>query len=113
MCAGRWLLAVLVAACWLPAGVGSANTPPVRVEFPTVEFDMGGRRWKDVLEWFSRRTGLPFSNVSLPPGTFPFNGPKGVRYTLSQVEDIINKELRRWDMELIRREDSLLLRYRD
>jgi hypothetical protein len=78
----------------------------------TYEFEFRDKPWVgergSVLEWLSDLTGLPVSIThAKPTGTVTFLNPRvnGVpqRYTLGQILDILNEELERQRLLLIRR----------
>jgi RNA polymerase sigma factor (sigma-70 family) len=81
----------------------------------TYEFEFRDKPWigekGSVLEWLSDLTGLPVSTSNAKPtGTMTFTNPRinGVpkRYTLGQILDILNEELLKQKLLLIRRSRS-------
>ncbi|MFO0879228.1 MAG: secretin N-terminal domain-containing protein [Gemmataceae bacterium] len=71
---------------------------PSRVEVkPTDEklyaFTMEKKPWGSVFNWLAEQTGKPIVANALPSGTFTFTNPKGKKYTLAEVIDIINDGL--------------------
>ena len=80
-----------------------------------IAFEMRGKEWKTVFEWFSDQTGMPYSSKYPPPtGTFTFINPKVAgkprEYTLAEIFDIVNEVLQAQNkFTLLRREHSLTL----
>jgi type II secretion system protein D len=68
------------------------SDPPKTVE-KTIKFDMDKKPWRDVFEWLTEKTDLPFISVNIPRGTFTFISPKGKSYTIPEIIDIINQGL--------------------
>src|SRR4029077_1970525 len=63
-----------------------------------IAFEMRGKEWKTVFEWFSDQTGMPYSSKYPPPtGTFTFINPKVAgkprEYTVAEIFDLINEVL--------------------
>ena len=56
-------------------------------------FEMQGKRWDDVLEWLTEKTGRGIVYNNRPWGSFDFIGKPGEKYTLPQIIDIINEGL--------------------
>jgi type II secretion system protein D len=59
----------------------------------TVKFDMDKKPWREVFEWLTEKTDLPFISVNIPRGTFTFIAPKGKSFTIPEIIDIINQGL--------------------
>ncbi|HKB35559.1 MAG TPA: hypothetical protein VKD72_03840 [Gemmataceae bacterium] len=69
-----------------------------------IEFRMENKTWKEVFDWLKEQTGVPVVVPIHPTGTFTFVGPRAARYSLPQIVDLINQELRKLhEMVLIRR----------
>jgi len=75
---------------------------PVKPEKPasskaplkTIQFEMRDKPWASVLEWFADQSGLAFSGVVKPLGTFNFISPlKDKRYTIPEIVDILNESM--------------------
>jgi type II secretion system protein D len=77
----------------------------------TFKFEFRGKAWRDVLEWFSDISGLPYIGSNTPTGTFTFISPKtGPReYTIPQIIDILNEALLAQKYILIRKIASFTL----
>jgi hypothetical protein len=74
------------------------------------EFNMADRPWQDVINWLTRRTGLPVVGSGFPIGRFAFDGPRGRKYTIPEIMTIINKELLRdFGKVLIRHKQAIHL----
>lgn len=79
-------------------------------------FEMRGKPWSTVIEWFCDKTEMPFSSTyGVPTGTFNFITPKDAKgnprkYTLAEIYDIINESLQtQQKYTLLRRETTLTL----
>src|SRR5262249_19238315 len=59
--------------------------------------------WDDVLDWYSKESGLTMITTVKPTGKFTFEPPAGRKYTLEEVTDILNEELTKKRFLLIRR----------
>jgi RNA polymerase sigma factor (sigma-70 family) len=61
-------------------------------------FDMRGQPWSAVFDWLTEMTGREFSSTSLPSGTYNVVAPKGKKYTIPQIIDLVNDGLlaQRW-----------------
>src|SRR6516162_7469368 len=42
-----------------------------------VKFEFNNKPWKQVFEWLSDQTGLIFTGINTPPGSFTYIAPKG------------------------------------
>ncbi len=68
------------------------------------EFKSAEMPWKDALDWVRDLSGKPFIlNDNKPTGSFSFNGPKGVKYSVRDIIDILNEALQPQKMYLIDR----------
>src|SRR5262245_4680728 len=85
--------------------------PGVKQAEKTYKFECRAKPWRDVLEWFSDISGLPFIGSNAPTGTFTFIAPKGGpgQYTVPQIVDILNEALLGQKFILIRRTASFTL----
>src|SRR5262249_26742660 len=70
----------------------------VRIEFRDA-------RWADVLDWFSKASGLPFIGTQKPTGSVTFSG----EYSIPEVIDILNEALLQQKLLLVRRQKSFTL----
>ncbi len=76
----------------------------------TVAFEMRGKTWAGVFEWFSDLSGLSYiSSYPAPGGTFTFYNPKNKKYTIAEIVDILNDGLQKDKYVLIRRDASFTL----
>lgn len=95
------------------AGVAHAGEQKPREE-KRFAFEMRGLGWKQVLEWLSDQSGLPYaSKYPPPPGSFTFISPiKGKTpktYTLPEVIDLMNDSLSMQGYLLVRRNASFTI----
>src|SRR4029077_5322419 len=72
-------------------------------------FEMRGKPWTTVFEWLADKTGKEFSSVNYPSGTFNVISPKGKKYTIPQVIDIINDGLLKDKWVLLNRGSSFMI----
>jgi RNA polymerase sigma factor (sigma-70 family) len=56
-------------------------------------FSFQNKPWKQVFEWLADHTGLACTATLAPPGTFTFTPPRGKRYTIPEIVDILNEAL--------------------
>lgn len=89
-----------------PPKADKQDRPPAKVEEKTYKFEIREKPWKDVLEWYADTSGLPFIGSSWPAGTFTFVAPRGRKYTLGEITDLINEALQAQKHILVRREAS-------
>jgi len=68
---------------------GTGATKPAEKTF---RFELRDKPWSQVLDWLADQSGLAFVG-SAPTGTFTFAGPRGQRYTLTEIVDILNESL--------------------
>jgi hypothetical protein len=80
-----------------------------------VAFEMRGKPWSSVFEWFSDQTEMPFCSTFPPPtGTFTFINPKDPKtgkpreYPLTDVFDFINEILMAQHKFMLLRSDTAL-----
>src|ERR1700733_6771228 len=71
---------------------GPKLVPPGRMDWNTtkIAFEMSGKKWEDIFQWLSDKSGMPFSSEYKVPGTFNFTSPVGAKYTLLEIYDIVN-----------------------
>src|SRR5947209_3249135 len=78
-----------------PAGKNEKAEKRIAVEFQ-------GKPWRQVFEWLSDQTGMPYiSNYPPPTGTFTFinprvNGKDPRTYTIGEIIDIVNEGLQQY-----------------
>src|SRR5262249_20865699 len=73
---------------------------------PTIAFAMDKKPWPQVIEWLTDQTGLPVITTYNPTGTFTFTPPKGQKYTIPEVIDILNSALEPQKYLIIKRDSS-------
>src|SRR5438132_8553666 len=56
-------------------------------------FEMRAKPWSAVFEWLTEKTGREFVSPVSPSGTLNFIAPKGKKYSIPQIIDIINDGL--------------------
>jgi hypothetical protein len=56
-------------------------------------FEMRGKPWSAVFEWLTDKTGRGFSSTNNPSGTRNVITPKGKKYTIPQIIDLVNDGL--------------------
>jgi general secretion pathway protein D len=84
-----------------PAAPPVAPAAPVAPADPgekRVKFEFSNKPWKQVFEWLSDQTGMPFNSLNTPPGSYTFTAPKGSvgatqGYTISEVIDHLNEAM--------------------
>jgi RNA polymerase sigma factor (sigma-70 family) len=57
-------------------------------------FEMRNKPWSAVFEWLTEKTGREFISSATPAGTMNFIAPKGKKFTIPEIIDIINDSLR-------------------
>jgi hypothetical protein len=110
---GGFLVWIIVAFQPVVADDKPAQPPPKANEKKTLdkmmsariyEFKAAGMPWEDALDWVRDISGKPLSlNDNKPTGSFSFNGPKGIRYSVRDIVDILNDALLVQKMYLIDR----------
>jgi RNA polymerase sigma factor (sigma-70 family) len=87
-----------------PAADGKKETAePAKPEEKRLAFEMNAVLWAEVFKWYSEQAGLPFVGESRPTGTFTFIPPRGKRFTLEEITDILNEALQEKKYILVRR----------
>src|SRR5262245_47210604 len=101
--------AVAALLCVLLAQSGTAQGP--KTEEKELSFQTNSIPWKELFNWLSDRTGKPVltSGGKIPTGSLNIISPKGTKYTLPQVMDIINENLMEQKYLLVRRARSFVL----
>jgi hypothetical protein len=114
-----WLsrIAIVAVAILTSHSIAFAQPSDARVDWSTkrVAFEMRGKPWAQVFEWFVDQTGMPFRSKYPPPaGTFNFINPKDPKtgkpreYTLNEVYDTINEFLQAEHKFTLLRSDTTL-----
>jgi RNA polymerase sigma factor (sigma-70 family) len=75
----------------------------------TYAFEMRDKPWAAVFEWYAEASGLGYTGTFKPTGTFTFISPKGKKYTLADITDIINEALLSQKFLLVRRDTTFSL----
>lgn len=93
-----------------PAGsAGSAPTSPTPPGEKTVTVNFKLADWGDVLEWFSKESGLtPIYSVR-PTGSVTLQPPKDRRFTIGEVIDLLNEAMITQKFILVRRQVSFTI----
>ena len=103
----------------LGSGVGAKPGVPEDLQRPrsggegsdkriAVKFDKAS--WKEVLEWYSDQTGLPFlSEHRPPPGTFSYAYSKGATYSVQDITILLNESLMKQGYVLVPRKQSIVM----
>ena len=90
------------------ASSGAAHGPKVKQQ--EFSFQTNAIPWNELFNWLSNRTGMPvLTQVKTPTGSLNIISPKGTRYTLPQVLDLINENLLEQQCLLVRRHNSFVL----
>ena len=110
---GMALLAGLLLSGLAPAFAQTRAEDPgdkKAAEQKLFNFEMRGKPWSSVFEWLADNTGRKFvgPNVNLP-GTFNVISPKGQKYTLPQIIDIINDGLQTQKWVMLNRGTSFVI----
>jgi RNA polymerase sigma factor (sigma-70 family) len=90
------------------AGPGPAPEKP-KAEPKTYTVAFRDKPWAEVLEWYSKETGLTPVLTVKPTGTVTLMPPKDRRFTLAEVTDLLNEVLMAQKFILIRREVSFVI----
>src|SRR5438128_880422 len=69
-------------------------------------FELRAKPWSAVFEWLTDKTGREFISTNTPSGTLNFIAPKGKKYTIPQIIDIINDGLLKEKWVLLNRGTS-------
>ena len=87
-----------------PVKVPPAAKPvPAPQRFPVALQD---QPWDKVFAWYESVSGLTYIGTTKPPGTFTYNTPPGVTYSVAEITDILNDALMAQKFILIRRVQS-------
>jgi hypothetical protein len=96
----------------------SCDKAPTKIRWSEkhVLFDMRGKPWREVLDWFADQTGVPVERTRLTPkGKFTFVSPKDepgkpCKNTLVEIFDILNEILQtEHHVTLVRGDNTLTL----
>jgi RNA polymerase sigma factor (sigma-70 family) len=80
-----------------------------RPEEKLYEVNLRDQPWDKVLEWYSDISGLPFVGTAKLTGKCNFISPRGKKYTVTQIADILNEALMTQNYILFRRDASFTL----
>jgi RNA polymerase sigma factor (sigma-70 family) len=75
----------------------------------TISFKMQNAPWSEVVDWYSRESGLKAEHAAKPEGRFTFIPPEGKQYTLLEITDIINRGLMQQHHLLVRKPNSFIV----
>jgi hypothetical protein len=73
------------------------------------EFRVDEKPYKEVLIWVAEKSNKPFLAPSLPPGSFTFFGQPGAMYSMPQIIEIINRDLRPVGYEITTHKEVYIL----
>src|SRR5438093_768337 len=84
--------------------------PEPKAKEKLVEFNMVNQPWNKVFEWLTDHTGMAFvgPTTAAPTGSFTFINPKGKKYSVPQIIDIINAGLLQYQYVLVRRANNTM-----
>ena len=83
---------------------------PARSAPKKFTFKMKDAKWDDVLDWYSKVSGLTPILTVKPKGTFTFTPPRPDKeYTIAEITDILNEMLAGQKLILVRRQVSFKL----
>jgi type II secretion system protein D len=118
----KWLPGVLAAAAGLvgpvdrtlaqpvpvmpaPGAPGTVTpmTPAAPVVKKTVSINFDKMKWEEVLDWYSKETGLTLITTVKPTGTLTLKPNKDRKFTMAEVTDLLNEALTQDKFILIRR----------
>jgi hypothetical protein len=103
------VLAILALACpALPAQEGKATGSGKKLLDKRYDIEFNELPWPKVMEWLRDETGFPVKG-KYPKGTFTFSAPKGRKYTLPEVIDVINGGLLQKNYLVVRLPQSFLI----
>src|SRR5947207_1761779 len=66
---------------------------PEEIRGQLYAFSFEKKPWRSVFDWLVENSGKPVVGNHFPTSTFTFLSPKGKRYTMPEVIDIINEGL--------------------
>jgi hypothetical protein len=102
---------VLLAGFAFAADEPLETAPPPRPvpAVKTFAFEMRDKPWDDVLDWYSDASGLiPIYSIT-PKGKFNFTPPKDKKFAIGEITDILNDELAKQNLLVIRRKVSFTI----
>src|SRR5262249_47200075 len=99
---GRNIFVVQEAEEKKPDKQASSGTPKEKA----YTFEFVNKPWTSVFEWLAEQTGLPVTVHSIPSGTLTLISPepdgRPKQHTLSEVIDLLNRQLAKQNLVLIR-----------
>ena len=84
------------------AGAAAAPEKTVTVNFTSAN-------WDEVLEWFSKESGLTPILTVKPTGSVDLKPPKDRKFTIGEVVDLLNEAMTQQKFILIRRQVSFYI----
>jgi RNA polymerase sigma factor (sigma-70 family) len=87
-------------------GGKAAPVPPRPKKF---EVRLEKARWDDVIDWYTKISGLTCVTNVRPTGVFTCIPPEGKQFTLAEVTDLINEGLTQQKFILIPRENTFII----
>ena len=80
-----------------------------KVKAKTYTFRMKNVPWSDVLDWYSKESGLTMITTVKPTGRFTCDPPEGAEFTLAEITDLINEAMTQQKFILIRRKMTFFI----
>ena len=69
----------------------------------TISFNFDKMQWDEVLDWYSKESGLTLITTVKPTGSLAFKPAKDKKFTMGEVTDLLNEALTQQKFILIRR----------
>ncbi|MBP3959466.1 hypothetical protein J8F10_29835 [Gemmata sp. G18] len=129
----KWLPGVLAAAAGLTGPIDRALAQPATMPVPgmpgavapvapatpaaapakmvSINFEKAG--WDEVLDWYSKETGLTLITTVKPTGTVAIKPGKDRKFTIGEVTDLINEAMMQQKFILIRRHMTFFIQPSD
>jgi hypothetical protein len=100
----------MLAALLLFASSAAAQSTKTKIMEEGLSFQTNAIPWNALFKWLSERTGMPVNTQGkTPAGTLNIVSPKGTKYKLPQIIDLINENLLEQKLLLLRRHNSFIL----
>lgn len=89
----------------MPGGVVpiAPVAPPAAAGDRTISFNFDKMQWDEVLDWYSKESGLTLITTVKPTGSLAFKPAKDKKFTMGEVTDLLNEALTQQKFILIRR----------
>jgi type II secretory pathway component GspD/PulD (secretin) len=79
----------------------------------TISFNFEKMGWDDVLDWYSKESGLTLITTVKPTGSLAFKPSKDKKFTMGEVTDLLNEALTQQKFILIRRNMTFFIQPAD